>query len=64
MMVEIEHWESNSFWRCDFNVPVNMQSLFSLFLFKGYLSLTYLIWSCAGLGEDIEVQTQHFRDNS
>lgn len=33
-------------------------------LFKAYLSLTYLTWSCAGLREDIEVQTQNFRDKS
>lgn len=47
-MDEIEHWETNSFCRCDFNASINLQSLFSLF--KAYLSLTYLIWSCAGLG--------------
>lgn len=39
-----------------------MQSLLNLF--KAYLSVIYLVWSCAGLREDIEVQTQDFRDKS
>jgi len=29
-MDEIEHGESNSFWRRDINDPINMQNLFSL----------------------------------
>lgn len=57
-----QNWESNSFWRHDFNAPKTMQSLLNLF--KDYLSLTCLIWSCAGLREDTEVQMQNFRDKS
>lgn len=50
VMDKIEHWESNSFWRRDFDAPVKVQSLFNLLLFKAYLSLTSVIWSCAGCG--------------
>lgn len=56
-------WSDGQNWgRHDFNAPKTMQSLLNLF--KAYLSLTYLIWSCAGLREDIEVQMQNFRDKS
>lgn len=32
VMAKTEHWDSDSFWRCDFDAPVNMRSLFNLFL--------------------------------